>query len=876
MALTSSSFFWLPLQPLVIEDPMRYSFLILCILSLIAGCARVSAPVDNDDHNPIEQVSETIYSRTVRIRVTEELAAGRAVLDSYGAARTFPCSGRFEERTRLAGLHLWYDIEVDENVPLTKATRDIAQLDGVQVVENVPKTKRMDLPFDDPMLADQWHYKNEGSVKGQVAGSDINVYDAWSITTGDPGVIVAVIDGGVDFDHEDLKDNMWVNIPEFNGEPTVDDDNNGYVDDIYGYNFVSQSQYVRAENHGTHVAGTIAAKNNNGIGVSGIAGGDGTTDSGVRLMTCQIFDDYTQKNPDGAQAIKYAADNGAVICQNSWGFSDIDYLPQSSKEAIDYFVANAGIDEYGNQSGPMKGGIVIFAAGNDYSTVAFPASYDAVFSVAAIGADYKRAYYSNYGEWVDVSATGGDAKKGWLIRSTLIDDTYGDLQGTSMACPHVSGVAALVVSHFGGEGFTNEMLWDILLAGARDITSYNPDFEGLLGKGLIDAAASLNQSSKHAPDKVEELWTTVQSNNIILHWVVPADPDSDKAYGYHIYYGTVSLEGLDVTDLPAGVTETTTKTGLLNVGDTLHLTLTGFDFGTAYNFRVDAYDFSGNRSDLSDQVTAVTEQNSDPVITAMDGNSVILKMYEQKTLRFSVSDPDGHPWTYAFEGGSQAAKAARSNDVITVTFTGNKASEGRYNAFLEVEDTFGGLSSQSIEYEILSNTPPHVTGTPADVYFGSIGTVNTMDLDKYFTDDDGETLHYSISFQNNAVASGTVDNNNLNLKAKGYGLTRATVTASDIMGEKCSVTFLVLTRDGSQEVDLFPVPVTDILNVRLGIDTTAQLTLSGAAGAVVYQAEHVITPFQPAQLDLGTLSGGVYTLVITYNNTQITRSIVKL
>ena len=876
MTQTSSSFFLVIFAPIIFEEPMRYSILFSFFLLITSGCVRESAPGDKDIEQPIEQVSEAAYSRTVRIKVTEELAAGRAVLDSYGAVRTFQYSGKYEERTRRAGLHLWYDIEVDENVPLTKATTDIAKLEGVQVIENVPKIKRTDLPFDDPMLTDQWHYKNEGFVKGQVAGSDINVYDAWSITTGDPSVIVAVIDGGIDFDHEDLADNMWVNIPEFNGEPNVDDDNNGYVDDIHGYNFVSQSQYVRAENHGTHVAGTIAAVNNNGTGVSGIAGGDGTPGSGARLMTCQIFDDYTQKNPDGAQAIKYAADNGAVICQNSWGFTDIDYLPQSSKDAIDYFVANAGIDEYGNQSGPMKGGIVIFAAGNDYSTVAFPASYDAVLSVAAIGADYKRSYYSNYGEWVDISATGGDAQKGWLIRSTLIDDTYGDLQGTSMACPHVSGVAALVVSHFGGDGFTNEMLWDILLAGARDITSYNPDFPGLLGKGLVDAAASLNQSSTHAPDRVEEIWTTVQSNNITLHWVVPADQDSGKAYGYHIYYGNVSLDGLDVSDLPAGVAETTTKTGLLNVGDTLQFTLTGFDFGTAYNFRVDAYDFSGNRSDLSDQVTAVTEQNSNPVITALDGTSVILKMHEQKTLRFSVVDPDGHDWTYAFQGGSQAAAASRSNDIITVTFTGNKASEGLYQAFLEVEDTFGGLSSQGIEYEILPNTPPKVTGTPEDVYFGRIGSVATMDLDQYFSDEDGEALNYSISFQNNAVASGTVTNNNLDLKAKGYGLTRATVTAADIMGEKCSVTFLILTRDDSQEVDLFPVPVTDILNVRLGMEMSATLTLTGASGAEVYRAEHLITPFQPAQLDMSTLTGGVYTLVIEYNDKQIIRSIVKL
>ncbi|MDD4436378.1 MAG: subtilase family N-terminal domain-containing protein, partial [Bacteroidales bacterium] len=210
---------------------MRYSILFFFFLLITSGCVRESAPGDKDIEQPIEQVSEAVYSRIVRIKVSEELAAGRAVLDSYGAVRTFPYSGKFEERTRRAGLHLWYDIEVDENVPLTKATRDIAKLEGVKVIENVPKIKRTDLPFDDPMLTDQWHYKNEGSVKGQVAGSDINVYDAWSITTGDPSVIVAVIDGGIDFDHEDLADNMWVNIPEFNGEPNVDDDNNGYVDD---------------------------------------------------------------------------------------------------------------------------------------------------------------------------------------------------------------------------------------------------------------------------------------------------------------------------------------------------------------------------------------------------------------------------------------------------------------------------------------------------------------------------------------------------------------------------------------------------------------------------------------------------------------------
>lgn len=856
---------------------MRNFILILFVFLSLSGCAeKPLLPVAETDI-PHEQVSETIYSRTVRIKISEELAARGAVLDSYNAIRTFPYSGRFEDRSRREGLHLWYDIQVEEGVPLTRATRDIASLEGVLVVENVPKIKRTDLPFNDPMLPAQWHYYNDGTGKGHVEGSDINVLDAWSITTGDPSVIVAVVDGGIDFDHEDLKDNMWVNLAELNGQPNVDDDGNGFVDDIHGFNFVSNNQYVRAENHGTHVAGTIAARNNNGTGVSGIAGGDGSPGSGARLMTCQIFDDFDQKNPDGAAAIKYAADNGAVICQNSWGYTDIDYMPQSIKEAIDYFVTYAGIDQNGVQTGPMRGGIVIFAAGNDYSDVAFPASYQGVMSVAALSADYQRAYYSNYGAWVDIAAPGGDVKKGHLIRSTVIDDQYDNYQGTSMACPHVSGVAALVVSHFRGEGFTNDMLWDILLNGTRDFYAYNDKgFEGLLGRGLVDAFASLNQSSDLPPEQVEEIWTSVQSNNLTLHWVVPADPDNGKAYGYHIYYGTTSLEDLDITSIPGHVTELTTKTGILNVGDTLRYTLKDLHFNTTYHFRIDAFDVSGNRSALSKQVNAQTENNSGPVITSLDGNATVLRMHEQKSLRFSVSDPDGHAWTYSFSGGSGAASASSANSIITVTITGNKAAAGKYNAILKVEDLYLAQAQQEISYEILPNTPPRVLGTPDDVYFGSIGAQATLILTDYFTDDDGETLQFSVSLQNNTAASATVNGNNLVLKGKGYGMTQVAVTATDIMGEQCVVTFRILTRDDRQEVDLYPVPVTERLNVRLGVVTTARLSLASASGAVVYDEEQFISPFQPAQIDMSSMPAGVYTLIIEHSNTRIIRPLVKL
>ena len=133
-----------------------------------------------------------------------------------------------------------------------------------------------DEPFDDPGLPQQWHYNNEGSIRRAVEGADIDLFEAWKTTAGDPAVIVAIMDGGVQWDHPDLAANMWVNEAELNGAPGVDDDGNGYVDDVYGYNFDKDTGAIEPGGHGTHCAGTIAAVNNNGIGVCGVAGGTGT------------------------------------------------------------------------------------------------------------------------------------------------------------------------------------------------------------------------------------------------------------------------------------------------------------------------------------------------------------------------------------------------------------------------------------------------------------------------------------------------------------------------------------------------------------------------------------------------------------------------
>ncbi len=132
--------------------------------------------------------------------------------------------------------------------------------------------------FNDPRLPEQWHYQNFGNISGTVAGADINLFPAWEVTTGSPEVVVAIIDGGIDYTHEDLAANMCINEAELNGLPGVDDDGNGFVDDIYGFNFCTNSGEIYPHSHGTHVAGTVGAVNNNGIGVAGVAGGAGSKD----------------------------------------------------------------------------------------------------------------------------------------------------------------------------------------------------------------------------------------------------------------------------------------------------------------------------------------------------------------------------------------------------------------------------------------------------------------------------------------------------------------------------------------------------------------------------------------------------------------------
>ena len=441
---------------------------------------------------------------------------------------------------RARGMHRWFTVTFPEDVVLEVAAERLAAVKEVSRVQfataivrpdatsveadpsQCAATRSDDMPFDDPMLYKQWHYRNLGlqeihpNVK---AGADVNVFPAWEITTGRRDVIVAVVDEGVCYEHEDLADNMWINEAEANGDEGVDDDGNGYVDDVHGYNFAHNGRisWTRSKDsgHGTHVAGTVAAVNNNGIGVSGVAGGSGNGD-GVRIMSCQILSGDKDAGPGGtANAIEYAADMGACILQNSWGFgagqiaNDSAFANGSTSvelEAFHYFMEK--------QNNPnLKGGIIIFAAGNDGKAVAgYPGAYNEIIAVTAIGPDGLPTYYTNYDRGCNVAATGGEyapvtAAEPGCVLSTLPTNIaksgYGYMQGTSMACPHVSGIAALALSYAMDNNIvlTLPELKDIIVSSVTNLNPYlsgfktNPmggtlnlaSYNNKMGTGLIDA-----------------------------------------------------------------------------------------------------------------------------------------------------------------------------------------------------------------------------------------------------------------------------------------------------------------------------------------------------------------------------------------------------
>ncbi|MBS2099430.1 S8 family serine peptidase [Carboxylicivirga linearis] len=903
---------------------------LLPIVLFMFSCERDDIQVSNEvDENVVEEIhSEAMVEGLVRIKLERttsqsmsvSLKSGKVKTDisnmdtlfnSIGVRtfkRTFPYAGKFEARTVESGLDLWYDVIYDTTqVKLASVLSRFSNLNEVVKTEGVPHVKSTGsrfrsiqkvveraaalkattttYPFNDNFLSLQWHYYNDGSLDDGIEGCDINLFDAWKIQTGSPEVIVSVVDGGIEFDHEDLEANMWVNSNE--SQNGMDDDSNGYADDVYGYNFVSRTGSIAAHSHGTHVAGTIGAVNNNKIGVCGIAGGDGIT-QGVRLMSCQVFEEDADGNDVSAQsfaeAIKYGADNGAIISQNSWGYDGATSIPTHMQEAIDYFIKYAGLDEHGNQVGPMKGGVVIFAAGNDGLETGLPASYEPVVAVAAVAPDFKATYYTNYGNWVDISAPGGTyddngkyADAGYMIASTSINDEYVWNMGTSMACPHVSGVAALIASEFGGDGFTPSDLKDRLFQGTVDIDSYNPDYEGKLGIGIVNAAAALADLNAPAPAIVSDLYVESYQNTIDCRWSVTGNTDLLKATNYTFYYSNSSFSMDDVLSERSDIQNDLSYSPHKEIGQSITHTIEGLDFSTTYYVGVVASDLVGISSGLSNVVTVLTDDNNPPKIIAEQESELTLKAHETKQLVFNIQDPEAHEVSWSLNDPSGYAISSGSSYVARIYINGLTTPAGTYSASITAQDEWGASSTYNFTYTVEENHAPVVTIPMEDTYIGDPDKEYTFNLTEYFNDEDGETLSYSISY-NESMMSASVNSGQLTIKPTSYGLSTFTVTASDALEESASFTFQIMIRDDSSDVDVFPNPVVDKLNIRMGnsVEGSISVEIFNSDGVLRDTKDTDISTFSPAQLDLSNLSAGSYNLKIHYKSQTFERNIVKL
>ena len=441
---------------------------------------------------------------------------------------------------------------------------------------------------DDTRYVEQYHLNNTGQDDG-ITDADVDAPEAWDITTGDSTIIVAVIDSGIDAEHPDLLANMWVNEGEIAGD-LIDNDGNGFVDDIHGWDFKNDdnSVYDSADEdyHGTHVAGTIGAVSNNGIGVAGVAWN-------VKIMSLKFLDSAGGSTSDAITALAYAKANGAKFTSNSWGGGGES---QALKDAI-----------------TAHGGLFIAASGNDGKNTDANPSYpsssdlDLIISVAATDRTDGLAGFSNYGATsVDLGAPGV------TIMATWPNNAYNAISGTSMATPIVSGAAVLVYAQF-PDLSPLEMKRRLMYSG--DLI---PALDGKTLSGRRLNAANSLEDDQVKPSAVTDLIVVADPTPIInpmadinpmaghslgLTWTSSGDDGtSGLAALYDVRYSTAPIteatfsSALKATGLPRPQ-----RSGMLET-----IAITGLNPFTDYYFAVKVFDNAGNGSDVSNQATGKT------------------------------------------------------------------------------------------------------------------------------------------------------------------------------------------------------------------------------------------------------------------------------
>ena len=861
----------------------RLYLIVLTFVLLAVSCAKegenpVAEPAvkteGENSRGAVAGVAKVYFSEEMTALIEADLAKGGVVTKSSelnslveelgitSMRRLFPDAGEYEPRTRAEGLHRWYKVTFDKSIPVTKAGEDLMAIPGVERFEKCLPIRIA--AMNDPYYVNMWGLKNSN-------GYDVNVEPVWaSFTVGNPDVVVCVVDGGIQLNHPDLAWNCA---------------SSGH------YNYVDDNRTIYPHDHGSHVAGTIAAVSNNGKGVAGVAGGDYAAGRrGVTLLSHQMFKTVTVNGQtydvggDGETAIKEGADHGAVISQNSWGYyfdiNENDRLDQEDIDAykyyfdhpdgtftaaVDYFVKYAGCDNRGNQlpDSPMKGGLVIFAAGNDDIPYGPPGNYEPCIAVGAINNSGQRASFSDYGSWVDLCAPGVG------IYSTVPTGTYASFGGTSMACPHVSGVAALVLSYCGGPGYTADDLRDALIGGARQI---GPSTGSKPIGPLVDAYGAIMYGDP-AVDMTGEYTVEASGNSLQF------DFTSNGNYGYTAFASSSrsSIENLDPAH-PGNdvftVSYDVTDPAMME-GQPISLRLRKLAFSTTYYVTVAGYAYGHRYGAAAPVKTVVTGINHPPVINVPSSIGPF-HQWEEVHVPLDIYEPDGNDFTVTYRSTGRA-RLVLENGQWTFVLNGLTATPGTFTMTITAKDEFDETTTFTFSYSLLENRAP-VLQTPFEIcHLSAPGDQMEVTLSDHFSDADGEPLTFHVTNNSQEIVSAVLSEDKVRIAAvrEGYGTIK--VTARDTMGELAEAKITVLVRDPAITLSIYPGSVvTTSLTVLPGL-TPGELSvrLIGPTGTVVYAVSGTYSVSDPLVMDVSGLAPGRYSLLGTQDGQTHKLTIVK-
>lgn len=891
-------------------------------------------------------------SQSITTRAASECVTRAKVFDNdkVKVEQVFDMTTEYADLKRRMGLDRWFIVRFDEKTDVNEVLKELRNDPAIEKahgnltvvpakVTYTPATRaplsqyqlqeandgRGPRSFTDPYLKYQWHYTTTFEAYNLFKPeAGINLFPAWQQETGDPNVVVAVLDSGIDFGHPDLAASAW----DGGKDPTT-----GQT--IHGRNFyyVSTGQgnvnEIIPGGHGTHVAGTIAARNNNYIGVSGVAGGDGTDNSGVRLMSCEIYgrDGYSETADVHSivKAFEFAQEKGALIANCSWGYQfdrktyfNNDYFQERFKDifallkgGIDYFTAYAGCDKDGKKKAGsyMKGGLVFFASGNDGQNDIdmIPGSYDKVVAVGAVDGYNRATDYMDKGYWVDILAPGGtlDPSVTGGILSTVPNDyqyqktgdtyntdytfpgdyQYAYAQGTSMAAPHVTGVAALVISKFGKKdnNFTNEKLRERILTSIKSIDPYKirneENLAGKLGAGIIDASLALADPETQKPEKPTVTAATHAAEDLKgyydeqIEWNVTGDPDAINTEKTAFAY---DIELFEKSNMKEAILKKTVYTYQRTVGEQMTYDFQGLKSNVEYEVHVVARDRFNNKSEQAVS-TFKTRMNHEPKLTKTIGDKLVLldtQPYYHAVL--PVVDEDKHTWTYtttALPSGVELKRVGDSFDLLIKV-----GQPGSYSFDVTMTDQLGGKSVEHFNYEVVAHTAPKAVAPLKEVSLTEGGEAAVVDLAAVFQTGENSNIVYSAKSDDEGIVKATVDGNQLKLTPGKAGFATISLTVGD--GVKHSVTTFqvrVSSKGSSDVYAVYPVPAHSFIKVLMHSDVTeVQAVVTSVLGHKLIDEKLTVNPStHEVILGVDRLVPGTYYLLMKTGRVTSKHTFIK-